>query len=67
MSGCRSLTNLIGNGVATLVVSVWEKEISGQTLSANLARGGMPEAIAPVPAASAPVAAEAAAFTTEST
>jgi aerobic C4-dicarboxylate transport protein len=28
MSECRSLTNLVGNGVATLVVSRWEGELS---------------------------------------
>jgi aerobic C4-dicarboxylate transport protein len=26
MSECRALTNLIGNGVATIVVSRWEKD-----------------------------------------
>lgn len=38
MSGCRSLTNLIGNGVATLAISVWENEITRETLAANLER-----------------------------
>ena len=28
MSECRALTNLIGNGVATVVISRWEKEIT---------------------------------------
>jgi len=27
MSECRALTNLIGNGVATLVISRWEREL----------------------------------------
>jgi aerobic C4-dicarboxylate transport protein len=36
MSGCRSLTNLIGNGVATLVISRWENELSAETLNRNL-------------------------------
>lgn len=27
MSECRALTNIIGNGVATVVVSAWEKEL----------------------------------------
>jgi aerobic C4-dicarboxylate transport protein len=36
MSQCRSLTNLIGNGVATIVISRWEKELSVETLNLNL-------------------------------
>ncbi len=36
MSECRALTNLIGNGVATVVMSRWENELSRETLSANL-------------------------------
>ena len=28
MSECRALTNLIGNGVATVVISRWEKEVT---------------------------------------
>ncbi|MBW0000222.1 MAG: dicarboxylate/amino acid:cation symporter [Verrucomicrobia bacterium] len=36
MSECRALTNLVGNGVATLVISRWEKEISAEELRANL-------------------------------
>ena len=36
MSECRSITNLIGNGVATVVVSRWEKELSGETLRENM-------------------------------
>ena len=36
MSQCRSFTNLIGNGVATVVISRWEKEISPETLNKNL-------------------------------
>ena len=28
MSECRSITNLIGNGVATVVISRWEKEVT---------------------------------------
>jgi aerobic C4-dicarboxylate transport protein len=27
MSECRALTNVVGNGVATLVVSRWEHEL----------------------------------------
>ena len=36
MSQCRSFTNLIGNGVATVVISRWEKEITPELLNANL-------------------------------
>jgi aerobic C4-dicarboxylate transport protein len=37
MSMCRATVNMIGNGVATLVVSRWEKELSAETLKQNLA------------------------------
>jgi len=36
MSECRALTNLVGNGVATVVVSRWEKEVTPEQLRANL-------------------------------
>ena len=36
MSECRALTNLIGNGVATVAISRWEKELTAETLNANL-------------------------------
>jgi aerobic C4-dicarboxylate transport protein len=36
MSECRAITNLIGNGVATVVISRWEGEVSAETLRANL-------------------------------
>lgn len=36
MSECRAITNLIGNGVATVVISRSEKEISAAALSAAL-------------------------------
>jgi aerobic C4-dicarboxylate transport protein len=36
MSECRALTNLIGNGVATVVISRWEGELSAATLQQNL-------------------------------
>lgn len=36
MSECRALTNLIGNGVATVAISRWEGEVSGEVLRANL-------------------------------
>jgi aerobic C4-dicarboxylate transport protein len=36
MSECRALTNMIGNGVATVVISRWENEVSKEALNANL-------------------------------
>jgi aerobic C4-dicarboxylate transport protein len=36
MSECRALTNIIGNGVATIVVSKWEGELDQERLSAEL-------------------------------
>ena len=36
MSECRALTNLVGNGVATVVISRWENEITAAELQANL-------------------------------
>jgi aerobic C4-dicarboxylate transport protein len=36
MSEARALTNLIGNGVATVVVSKWEKELDEQELQRKL-------------------------------
>jgi aerobic C4-dicarboxylate transport protein len=38
MSECRALTNLIGNGVATVVISRWEKEVSKETLNENMSQ-----------------------------
>ena len=37
MSECRALTNLIGNGVATIVVSRWEGELDAAKLQAVMA------------------------------
>ncbi len=37
MSMFRAAVNVIGNGVATLVVARWEKELDRQTLHQNLA------------------------------
>jgi aerobic C4-dicarboxylate transport protein len=37
MSECRALTNFIGNGVATIVVSKWENELDRETLQRELA------------------------------
>jgi aerobic C4-dicarboxylate transport protein len=36
MSECRAITNLIGNGVATVVISRWEREVSPSQLRAAL-------------------------------
>jgi len=36
MSECRALTNLVGNGLATVVVSRWEKEVTREQVNANL-------------------------------
>ncbi|MDR5730880.1 dicarboxylate/amino acid:cation symporter [Caballeronia sp. LZ025] len=40
MSECRALTNIVGNGVATVVVSAWERELDRNKLRAALSRGG---------------------------
>jgi aerobic C4-dicarboxylate transport protein len=40
MSECRALTNFVGNGVAAIVVSHWEKELNHDTLKAELAHPG---------------------------
>jgi len=37
MSMCRATVNVIGNGVATIVVARWENEVDAQTLRQNLA------------------------------
>ena len=39
MSECRAITNFIGNGVATVVISRLENELTAETLTRNL-RGG---------------------------
>jgi len=38
MSECRAITNFIGNGVATIVVSAWEGELDRSALAAGLSR-----------------------------
>jgi aerobic C4-dicarboxylate transport protein len=43
MSEARALTNLIGNGVATLVVSKWCGELDMQQLDKELAQGATPQ------------------------
>lgn len=42
MSEARALTNLIGNGVATIVVAKWVKELDEDKLHTELASGGSP-------------------------
>ncbi len=36
MSECRAITNLIGNGVATVAISRWENEVSKEELNSRL-------------------------------
>lgn len=38
MSECRAITNFIGNGVATIVVSAWEGELDRSALANGLSR-----------------------------
>jgi aerobic C4-dicarboxylate transport protein len=45
MSECRALTNLIGNGVATVVVSNWEGELDRDKLNAAMAHPGAAAAV----------------------
>ncbi|WP_137971583.1 dicarboxylate/amino acid:cation symporter [Pseudomonas sp. F(2018)] len=40
MSEARALTNLVGNGVATIVVAKWCKQLDEDTLQRQLASGG---------------------------
>jgi aerobic C4-dicarboxylate transport protein len=42
MSECRSITNFIGNAVATLVVAGWEKQLDREQLSRVLDAGSAP-------------------------
>jgi aerobic C4-dicarboxylate transport protein len=37
MSECRALTNLVGNGVATIVISRWEGELDVDKLRETMA------------------------------
>ncbi|CAN7237331.1 MULTISPECIES: C4-dicarboxylate transporter DctA [unclassified Phenylobacterium] len=50
MSECRALTNLVGNGVATLVIARWEGDLDRETLARELERGPNHAAAPPVPA-----------------
>jgi len=47
MSEARALTNLVGNAVATLVVSRWEKELSAEELDSRLRGAAAPAAALP--------------------
>jgi len=40
MSMARAVVNMVGNGVATLVVASWEGEVDRETLKRNLAKTG---------------------------
>jgi aerobic C4-dicarboxylate transport protein len=40
MSECRALTNIVGNGVAAIVVSAWEGELDRGKLAAALGKNG---------------------------
>ena len=40
MSECRAVTNLIGNGVATVAISRWEGEVTKETLRERLRTNG---------------------------
>jgi aerobic C4-dicarboxylate transport protein len=42
MSECRALTNLVGNGVATVVMARWEGDLDRETLKRELDRGPLP-------------------------
>src|SRR5258708_38581305 len=50
MSECRAITNLIGNGVATVVISRWEGEISPAQLRAALHSASPVNAVGSTPA-----------------
>ena len=49
MSECRALTNIIGNGVATVVISASEGELDRAKLNAALSRGVKEEASGELP------------------
>ena len=45
MSECRAITNIIGNGVATVVVSWWEGELDREKLARGLSRRVDPSSV----------------------
>ena len=49
MSECRALTNIVGNGVACVVVSAWERELDRERLALVLHGPAETEAVEPVP------------------
>jgi aerobic C4-dicarboxylate transport protein len=49
MSECRAITNLIGNGVATVAISRWEGDVSSDTIRKNLAGSPEPSTAASIP------------------
>ncbi|WP_229489790.1 dicarboxylate/amino acid:cation symporter [Pseudoduganella namucuonensis] len=51
MSECRALTNFVGNGVATMVVSKWEGELDMATMHRELANPSPANTTAEAPAA----------------
>jgi len=55
MSECRALTNLVGNGVGTLVIARWEGDLDRGRLAEELARG---PGFLPLPVEPAPVTAD---------
>ena len=48
MSEARALTNIIGNGVATIVIARWEGVLDRPRLAAELAAGGRAANSAPI-------------------
>jgi len=48
MSMMRAVVNMLGNGVATLIVARWEKEVTGNTLRRNLEKSSELELVAEV-------------------
>jgi aerobic C4-dicarboxylate transport protein len=50
MSECRALTNLVGNGVATLVVARWDGDLDRAVLASELERGPRTLVAEPLPA-----------------
>ncbi len=58
MSECRAMTNVVGNGVATIVVSRWENELEGEKMtdlrrimSSRVPAAGQPASEEPQPVA----------------